>query len=149
VLGEGIFGLLREPDAVYEKENAGDDARIEEAFDEGGRSSGLARPGRHLNAHLAASRVELPAKRVDTLFLVVAFDNVLVDRNGKRVLADLACRCSAFEVGLREEGLDRAGEGVALPFPEADFIAVREKDVGNAELRSIGLGLSFSLGRID
>jgi len=65
---------------------------------------------------------------------VIALDDVFVDGDRERVAPDLPGRGPAFEVALGEKRFDGAWEGFALPFLEADFLAV-----GHLELLGVGL----------
>jgi len=149
VLGEGVLGLLGERDAIDEKENAGDGIRFEQAFDQGRGGPRLAGAGRHFNEHLAPTAIDFPAERFDARGLVIALDDVLVDGNRKWITPDMPGCGPSFQVTLQKERLDGAGERFALPFPEADFFAVGEEDIGHFELRGVGLACtSASAGLI-
>ncbi len=149
MLGKGVFGLARQRYAIDQEQHTGEAAGLEKALDEGGCGAGLAGAGGHLDQQLAPPGGHLAAQGVYAVDLVVAARNARVYGYGQRVALHLGRGGAALQVGLREEGLDGAREGVALPFPESDFLAVGEKDVGHAQLAGIAPGLRLGLPRAD
>jgi hypothetical protein len=65
--------------------------------------------------------------------LVITAGNAFVNFNRIGVLPDLTGCKAPFEITLIEESFDWMWEGFAPPFPEQDFFAIGEKDIGDVQ----------------
>ena len=98
--GEGILGWTPQSDAVEQEQHAGDDAHLEQAFDECGRGSGLAGSRRRFDQQRALSMRDLGGQRLSAFDPIVAIDNPPVDVDDRQAAAVPARHDLPLEVVL-------------------------------------------------
>ena len=149
VVVEGVLGLAGQRDAVHEEQDAGHDARLEQALDECRRRAGLAGPRRHLDKQLAPAVRHLGRQRLDARDLVVAIDDPSVDLDTAQFQPVPAGGDTPLQVVWGIEGREPPCVGVRLAVEEPDLLAVRQEDERRAELLGVVAALILRRDGVD